>query len=167
MKPTVFCLLLLAVVSVRAQDRVLLARFELKDVAGEKPAGSAAPSQVVAFYRSALGAGPMSEFVEIDATLGDKTSRSRLSNAAAGRLLDLFESVSLPSIDYQKHFEALTKVPASDLVRELRERWGPDHGVSSVHGFVREGLLEGTGYNRLTEGSWAGQIAGLGCGKRG
>ena len=29
-------------------------------------------------------------------------------------------------------------VPAADLVRELRTRWGAEHGVGSVHGFVRE-----------------------------
>src|SRR4051794_29211470 len=29
-------------------------------------------------------------------------------------------------------------VAAAHLVRELRERWGVEHGVGSVHGFVRE-----------------------------
>src|SRR5438132_9940643 len=29
-------------------------------------------------------------------------------------------------------------VPAAHLVRELRDRWGGEHGVSEVHGFVRE-----------------------------
>ena len=29
-------------------------------------------------------------------------------------------------------------VPTSHLVRELRDRWGADHGVSAVHGFLRE-----------------------------
>jgi hypothetical protein len=29
-------------------------------------------------------------------------------------------------------------VPAAHLVRELRATWGPAHGVSEVHGFVRE-----------------------------
>jgi hypothetical protein len=29
-------------------------------------------------------------------------------------------------------------VPAAYLVRELRDRWGVEHGVASVHGFVRE-----------------------------
>jgi hypothetical protein len=29
-------------------------------------------------------------------------------------------------------------VAAAQLVRELRSRWGPEHGVGSVHGFVRE-----------------------------
>ena len=29
-------------------------------------------------------------------------------------------------------------VPAADLVEEVRKRWGPEHGVSEVHGFVRE-----------------------------
>lgn len=29
-------------------------------------------------------------------------------------------------------------VPTSHLVRELRDRWGPDHGVSAVHGLLRE-----------------------------
>jgi len=29
-------------------------------------------------------------------------------------------------------------VPAADLVEEVRKRWGPEHGVSAVHGFVRE-----------------------------
>jgi hypothetical protein len=29
-------------------------------------------------------------------------------------------------------------VPASHLVRELRDRWGTEHGVPSVHGFIRE-----------------------------
>ena len=29
-------------------------------------------------------------------------------------------------------------VPAAHLVREMRSRWGGDHGVGSVHGFVRE-----------------------------
>ena len=29
-------------------------------------------------------------------------------------------------------------VATADLVRDLRTRWGAEHGVSSVHGFVRE-----------------------------
>jgi len=29
-------------------------------------------------------------------------------------------------------------IPISDLVRELREKWGAEFGVSAVHGFVRE-----------------------------
>ncbi|MEO5668391.1 MAG: hypothetical protein ABIR96_10050 [Bdellovibrionota bacterium] len=29
-------------------------------------------------------------------------------------------------------------VPTAHLVRELRDRWGGGHGVSAVHGFVRE-----------------------------
>jgi hypothetical protein len=29
-------------------------------------------------------------------------------------------------------------VAAAHLVRELRSRWGVEHGVGSVHGFVRE-----------------------------
>jgi hypothetical protein len=29
-------------------------------------------------------------------------------------------------------------VAAAHLVRELRSRWGVEHGVASVHGFVRE-----------------------------
>ena len=29
-------------------------------------------------------------------------------------------------------------VSAAHLVRELRSRWGVEHGVGSVHGFVRE-----------------------------
>lgn len=29
-------------------------------------------------------------------------------------------------------------VAAAHLVRELRHRWGAEHGVGSVHGFVRE-----------------------------
>jgi hypothetical protein len=29
-------------------------------------------------------------------------------------------------------------VSAAHLVRELRQRWGSEHGVGSVHGFVRE-----------------------------
>jgi hypothetical protein len=29
-------------------------------------------------------------------------------------------------------------VPTAHLVRELRGRWGIEHGVSEVHGFVRE-----------------------------
>ena len=29
-------------------------------------------------------------------------------------------------------------VAAAHLVRELRSRWGVEHGVKSVHGFVRE-----------------------------
>ncbi len=29
-------------------------------------------------------------------------------------------------------------VAAAQLVRELRELWGDEHGVGSVHGFVRE-----------------------------
>jgi hypothetical protein len=29
-------------------------------------------------------------------------------------------------------------VAAAHLVRELRSRWGAEHGVGSVHGFVRE-----------------------------
>lgn len=29
-------------------------------------------------------------------------------------------------------------VPAADLVGEVRKRWGPEHEVSAVHGFVRE-----------------------------
>jgi len=129
MKPTVVCLLFLGFVLARAEDRVLLARFELKEVGERWFAGSAkraaAPSQVLALYRSAPGVGPIAEFVEVEETLGDRTSRSRLSTAAAGRLLDLFESVSLPSIDYQKHFEALAKAPP-----EARRgmAWLPDGG---------------------------------------
>jgi hypothetical protein len=29
-------------------------------------------------------------------------------------------------------------VSAAHLVRDLRKRWGPEHGVLAVHGFVRE-----------------------------
>lgn len=29
-------------------------------------------------------------------------------------------------------------VPSAEIVRELRERWGPEFGVSAVHGCVRE-----------------------------
>ncbi len=29
-------------------------------------------------------------------------------------------------------------VSTAHLVRELRERWGAEHGVSAVHGFLRE-----------------------------
>ncbi len=29
-------------------------------------------------------------------------------------------------------------IAAADLVRELRRRWGAEHGVLEVHGFVRE-----------------------------
>jgi hypothetical protein len=29
-------------------------------------------------------------------------------------------------------------VSAAHLVRQLRDRWGVEHGVSAVHGFVRE-----------------------------
>lgn len=29
-------------------------------------------------------------------------------------------------------------VPASDMIREIREAWGPAHGVGAVHGFIRE-----------------------------
>jgi hypothetical protein len=29
-------------------------------------------------------------------------------------------------------------VSVASLVRELRERWGPEHGVSAVHGFIAE-----------------------------
>src|SRR5690606_34889326 len=29
-------------------------------------------------------------------------------------------------------------VPVADIVQEVRMRWGPEHGVSAVHGFVRE-----------------------------
>lgn len=29
-------------------------------------------------------------------------------------------------------------IPAAHLVRELRSQWGVEHGVGSVHGFVRE-----------------------------
>lgn len=29
-------------------------------------------------------------------------------------------------------------VSAASLVREIRDRWGPEHGVSAVHGFLAE-----------------------------
>ena len=37
-------------------------------------------------------------------------------------------------------YSQLTSQPvaAAHLVRELRSRWGVEHGVDSVHGFVRE-----------------------------
>ena len=37
-------------------------------------------------------------------------------------------------------YERLSSQPvaAAQLVRELRSRWGVEHGVGSVHGFVRE-----------------------------
>jgi hypothetical protein len=126
MKPILFCFLLLGLAAMRAQDCVLLARFELTGGGNEYVVpNSVRPANVVALYRSAPNAGPMLAFVEVETTFGDRTSRSRLSNAAAGRLLDLFESLSLPDIDYQKHFETLAKAPP-----ETRRgiAWLPDAG---------------------------------------
>jgi len=36
------------------------------------------------------------------------------------------------------HRLSAAPVAAAHLVRELRSRWGAEHGVGSVHGFVRE-----------------------------
>ena len=108
-----------------AEIRVLLARFELKGLAGEQPPGNKLQTRVVELYRSAQGTGTLAEFVEVETTLGDKVTRRRLSNAAGGRLLDIFESVSLPNIDYQKHFEELAKA-APEARRGIG--WLPDGG---------------------------------------
>jgi len=125
MKAALVCFTLLGLISARADDRLLLARFELKDVAGEKPVGSASPVRIVTFYRSALGAGPLEEFVEIETTSGRRVTSRRLSNAAAGRLLDIFESTTLPDVDYQKHFEELAKA-APEARRGVA--WLPEGG---------------------------------------
>jgi len=126
MKTALIWIAFLSLIAARADDRFLLARFELKDVGGERPVGSAAgPAQIVTLYRSALGAAPFAEFVDVETSLGERTSSRRLSNSAAGRLLDIFESTSLPDVDFQKHFEDLAK-SAPEARRGIA--WLPDGG---------------------------------------
>jgi hypothetical protein len=113
MKAMFFCVAAVGLLSSgRAENRVLLARFELMDLAVERPVGMAAPSRGVALYRSVRGVSPLAEFVEVVTIAGEKVATRRLSAAAAGRLLDAFESAMLPDIDFQKHFDEAAKMPA-------------------------------------------------------
>ena len=67
------------------------------------------------------------------------------SDALAGRVAELgslgrFTRMSQQSDMADDVYRRLSTGPvgAAQLVRELRSQWGAEHGVGSVHGFVRE-----------------------------
>ena len=97
--------LMLWVSASTAADRTVIARFELLRVAVEKPVGIPQQKQVVTFYFTP--GTPMTETVDVETTQDEKTTKLRLSVSAAGRLLNVFDQVQLPDIDYQKYFEVL------------------------------------------------------------
>jgi hypothetical protein len=128
----------------RAEDRVLLARFEREGIAAERSAGPVLPKRAIAFYRSAPAVAPLAEYVEVETMLGSQVVARRISNPAAGQLIDAFESASLPEIDYQKHFDELAKAPP-----EARRgiAWLPDGGGAvrvriELHASARTAVFE-------------------------
>jgi hypothetical protein len=113
MKTLVAILLLFTAVTMSAAERVFLARFEVTAGAFE---GTLKEREAIIFYT-------VGREVEVERVGRGSHGPRHISTFSSMRLLARLEKIDFPKIDYQKHFEVLSKRP---------ER--PGHSVVTMDG---------------------------------